>query len=307
VRTLIYEHPIFAKHEVPSGHVERPERVEVIGRRLADPPFSDLERGAVSPAAEADILGAHSERYLAAIREAAPESGLVALDPDTFLGPSSYEAALCAAGAACGAVDAILDGGGDNAFCVVRPPGHHATQSQAMGFCIFNNVAIAARHAQQRSGVGRIAIVDWDVHHGNGTQAIFEEDASVLYTSTHQMPLYPYTGAPSETGVGNIVNVPLAAGARSDAFQAAFLNKILPAIDRFVPDLIMISAGFDAHWRDPLGGLALTGDDFAWATNQLMVAADRHCQGRIVSVLEGGYDLDGLVESTAAHVTALMH
>ncbi len=304
--TLIFEHPIFAQHEVPAGHVERPERVEVIGRRLADSPFAELGRGVVEPATEDDILAAHSEAHLAAIQAIAPDSGMVALDADTFLGPSSYEAALCAAGAACQATDAVLGGEADSAFGIIRPPGHHATATRAMGFCIFNNVAIAARRAQRVHGAERVAIVDWDVHHGNGTQDIFERDASVLYASTHQMPLYPYTGAPSETGVGNIVNVALSTGAKTGAFRAAFLEKILPAIDRFGPDLILISAGFDAHWRDPLGGLALTGDDFAWATEQLVAAAERHCKGRIVSMLEGGYDLDALVESASAHVAALM-
>lgn len=304
--TLIYEHPIFAEHEVPSGHVERPERVEVIGRRLADSPFGELKRGTITPADDADILAAHSERYLAAIRDIAPEKGMVALDPDTFMGPSSLEAALYAAGAACCATDAVMGGEADNAFCIIRPPGHHATPDHAMGFCIFNNIAIAARHAQRLHGAERVAIVDWDVHHGNGTQDIFEADGSVLYASTHQMPLYPYTGAASETGVGNIVNVPLTEGTKGDGFKAAFSGRILPALDRFAPDLILISSGFDAHWRDPLGGLALTGEDFAWATEALMTVADRHGKGRIVSMLEGGYDLDALAESASAHVAALM-
>ncbi len=304
--TLIFEHPIFAEHEVPSGHVERRERVEVIGRRLADSPFGELKRGAITPAADDDLAAAHSERYVAAIRAVAPEQGMVALDPDTFMGPSSLEAALFGAGAACRAVEAVMGGEANNAFCIIRPPGHHATPEHAMGFCVFNNVAIAARRAQRSLGAERVAIVDWDVHHGNGTQDIFEADASVLYASTHQMPLYPYTGTAAETGVGNIVNVPLAEGTKGDGFKAAFRDKVLPAIDRFAPNLILISAGFDAHWRDPLGGLALTGDDFAWATEQLMAAADRHCNGRIVSMLEGGYDLEALAESASAHVAALM-
>jgi acetoin utilization deacetylase AcuC-like enzyme len=193
-----------------------------------------------------------------------------------------------------------------NAFCPVRPPGHHAEPHRAMGFCLFSTVAIAARHAQHSHGAERVAIVDWDVHHGNGTQAAFWDDPSVLYVSTHQWPLYPGTGAASETGAGNIVNVPLPAGTDGPAYRAAFTEKVLPAVDAFAPDLILVSAGFDAHYRDPLGELRLEAGDFAWATLELMELADKHCAGRIVSVLEGGYDLEGLAESAAAHVSALM-
>jgi acetoin utilization deacetylase AcuC-like enzyme len=197
-------------------------------------------------------------------------------------------------------------GSADNAFCAVRPPGHHAEPGRAMGFCLFNSVAIAARHAQRTHGVGRVAIVDWDVHHGNGTQAAFWSDPTVLYASTHQSPLYPMTGAESETGVGNIVNVPLKAGTKGDVYRATFDARIVPAIERFRPELILISAGFDAHWRDPLAGLALNADDFGWATTRLRELADQYAGGRIVSVLEGGYDLEGLSESVGAHVAALM-
>jgi acetoin utilization deacetylase AcuC-like enzyme len=193
-----------------------------------------------------------------------------------------------------------------NAFCAVRPPGHHAEPDMAMGFCLFNNAAIAARHAQRRHGLGPVAIVDWDVHHGNGTQAIFWEDPKVLFVSTHQMPLYPGTGAPSERGVGNILNVPLAPGTDGAMFRAIFAAQVLPAIDNFAPELVVISAGFDAHRNDPLGGLRLEASDFAWATRELMALAEKHAAGRIVSTLEGGYDLAGLGESTAAHVAALM-
>lgn len=305
--TILFEDNVFAEHEVPSGHVERPDRVTVIRDRLGGQPFSELRRGAVAPIDQEHILAVHAAEYADRIRSIAPKSGMVALDADTFLGPHSYMAVLSAAGAACLATDAVFSGTADNAFCLIRPPGHHASADRAMGFCIFNNAAIAARYAQQRYGAERVAIVDWDVHHGNGTQDIFERDPSVLYASTHQMPLYPYTGDPSETGVGNIVNVALTTGAKTDAFQAAFNEKILPAVDRFGPDFIVVSAGFDAHWRDPLGGLALTGEDFGWATERLMDVAERHCHGRLVSVLEGGYDLDALMESAAAHVAALMH
>lgn len=304
--TILFEDPIFALHQVPSGHLERAERVTAIQQRLAEPHFMGLERGVAVPAELEDILAVHTTHYAKRVLDSAPERGIVTLDGDTFLSQHSYEAALMAAGAACQAVAAVFRGSNDNAFCNIRPPGHHASAGRAMGFCIFNNIAIAARCAQRRFGAERVAIVDWDVHHGNGTQEIFQADPTVFYGSTHQMPLYPYTGYPAETGVGNIVNVALASGAKTKAFQTAFEQSILPALDRFSPDLILISAGFDAHWRDPLGGLALTSDDFAWATGQLMEIADKHCDGRIVSLLEGGYDIEGLVESAAAHVTALM-
>jgi len=306
VTTLIFEHPIFAEHEIPSGHPERPERVLALQRRLAEAPFASLGRGEVTAASDDQILAVHDEAYLDQIRGAAPKRGLVPLDPDTFLGPHSYEAAIHAAGAACGAVDAVFSGSASNAFCCIRPPGHHANQNHAMGFCIFNNAAIAARHAQNHHGIERVAIIDWDVHHGNGTQDIFSANPSVLYASIHQSPFYPWTGGADETGAGNIVNVPLAAGARGEAFRAAFGHEILPAVERFRPELIVISAGFDAHVLDPLGGLALTKEDFGWATGAVMDLAARCCDGKLISVLEGGYDIDGLTESTAAHVTGLM-
>ena len=304
--TLLFEHPIFTEHHVPHGHVERMERVLALQERFSESPFAELPRGEFQPASEDMIRLAHSERYLTKIQEAVPETGLAALDPDTYLGSRSYEVALHAVGAGCGAVDAVFSTPAANAFCAVRPPGHHATASGAMGFCVFNNVAIAARHAQRKHGAKRVAIVDWDVHHGNGTQAIFSEDPTVLYCSSHQMPLFPNTGAESETGVGNIVNAPLSEGAQSEAFQTAFNDKIIPAIQRFRPDLILISAGFDGHYRDPIGGLALVAGDFAWATQTVKRAAEEHCEGRMVSMLEGGYDIEGLVESAAAHVSAMM-
>ncbi len=303
---MLFEHPAFAAHEVPSGHPERPERVLAIGRRLAEQPFADLARGPVTAATTDQILFVHEESYFDQIREAVPERGVVPLDPDTFLGPHSLDAALCAAGAACNAVDAVFAGTADNAFCPVRPPGHHASQAHAMGFCIFNNAAIAARQAQRRHGAERVAIVDWDVHHGNGTQDIFWSDPTVLYASTHQSPFYPWTGSAEETGAGNVVNVPLPGGCGSDAFRAAFRDRILPAVELFSPDLVVVSAGFDAHRLDPLGGLDLDQSDFAWATERLLELADRCCGGRLISLLEGGYDIDGLTESTAAHVAALM-
>ena len=247
------------------------------------------------------------EPYILRLREISPREGVVRIDEDTVMSPGTYEAALRGAGGAVLAVDEVMSGRATNAFVAMRPPGHHAERVRAMGFCFFNNAAIAARHAQAKHGAERVAIFDWDVHHGNGTQDIFWSDASVLYCSTHEAPLYPGTGAISERGEhGTIVNAPLRAGDGSEAFREAVDTVILPRIDAFSPDLIVISAGFDAHWRDPLAGLNLTESDFAWATQKLMDLAERHCGRRIVSVLEGGYDLEGLSKSVAFHLDALM-
>ncbi len=234
-----------------------------------------------------------------------PSSGYVRIDADTVMSPGSGEAALRAAGAACAAVDAVLAGEAANAFCALRPPGHHAEPDRSMGFCLFNNIAIGARHALAAHGLGRVSIFDFDVHHGNGTQAAFEREPRVQYLSTHQWPLYPGTGARRETGVGNIVNRPLPAGTGSKEWRAVVAADILPAIDRFAPELIMISAGFDAHRRDPLAMLELTEDDYGWVTRELLVLAQRHAEGRVISVLEGGYDLTALANSSLAHLNAL--
>jgi acetoin utilization deacetylase AcuC-like enzyme len=241
------------------------------------------------------------------VAEATPQQGLVRLDGDTTLSPGSYEAALRAAGGAVHAVDEVMAGRAANAFVATRPPGHHAETATPMGFCLFNNVAIAARHAQKKHGVERVAIVDFDVHHGNGSQEIFWADPTVMYASTHEMPLYPGTGAKTEQGAhGTIVNAPLRAGDGGETFRAAFTEVILPRLRNFGADLLLVSAGFDAHRRDPLASLNLVESDFAWVTEQLLAAAQRHAQGRLVSVLEGGYDLQGLAGSAAAHVAALM-
>jgi acetoin utilization deacetylase AcuC-like enzyme len=274
---------------------------------LAADVFKPLVR-AEAPAASLETVAlCHPMDYVMAVQDASPQDGLVQIDADTIMSPGSFEAALRGAGGAVHAVDQVMTGKANNAFVAVRPPGHHAETARPMGFCLFNNAAIAARYAQRKHGAGRAAIVDFDVHHGNGSQEIFWSDASVLYSSTHQMPLYPGTGAVSETGEHDtIVNAPLRAGDGGSQFKAAFETRILPRLREFKPDLVVISAGFDAHTRDPLANLNLVEADFAWATLEIMEIADQSAQGRVVSVLEGGYDLQGLAGSVAAHVTALI-
>ena len=305
--TLLVTHSACLEHLTPAGHPERPDRLRAIERALEHESFQALTR-VDAPAAQIETVAlCHPMDYVTAIREATPNSGLVGLDADTTLSPASFEAALRAAGGAVHAVDAIVAGKAKNAFVAARPPGHHAETARAMGFCLFNNAAIAARHAQKAHGIGRAAIVDFDVHHGNGSQDIFWSDATVMYASTHQMPLYPGTGATSERGEhNNIVNAPLRPGDGGNAFRAAFERSILPKLREFAPELIVISAGFDAHMRDPLANLNLLEPDFAWATRALMEIAEASAGGRVVSVLEGGYDLEGLANSAAAHVSALM-
>ena len=305
--TLYLGHPAALDHQMPLGHPERPDRIRAIERALEHERFATVVREQ-APLGDFDRVAlAHPEAYIAQLQSAAPREGMVRIDEDTVMSPGTLEAALRGAGGAVRAVDEVIQGHVANAFVAMRPPGHHAERVRAMGFCFFNNAAIAARHAQQRYGAERVAIMDWDVHHGNGTQDIFWSDPSVLYASTHEMPLYPGTGALSERGEHDtIVNAPLAAGDGGEVFREAFEAAVLPRIDAFQPDLIVISAGFDAHWRDPLASLNLTEADFAWATQRLMDLADRHAGGRVVSLLEGGYDLEGLAKSTAAHVNALM-
>jgi acetoin utilization deacetylase AcuC-like enzyme len=305
--TLYITHPACLDHLTPSGHPERPERLRAIERALAADAYKPLVR-AEAPAASLDTIAlCHPMDYVTAVQDASPQQGLVQIDADTSMSPGTFEAALRGAGGAVHAVDEVMSGKATNAFVAVRPPGHHAETARPMGFCLFNNAAIAARHAQRKHGAERAALDDFDVHHGNGSQDIFWSDASVLYSSTHQMPLYPGTGAVSESGEHDtIVNAPLRPGDGGSQFKAAFENRILPRLRDFKPDLVVISAGFDAHTRDPLANLNLVEADFAWATQKLMEIADQSAQGRVVSVLEGGYDLEGLAGSVAAHVNALM-
>jgi acetoin utilization deacetylase AcuC-like enzyme len=305
--TLYITHPACLDHLTPSGHPERPDRLRAIEQALSDERFQFLAREQ-APAASLDTIAlCHPMDYVTAVQDASPEQGLVQLDADTTMSPGTFEAALRAAGGAVHAVDEVMTGKAANAFVAVRPPGHHTETARPMGFCLFNNAAIAARHAQRKHGIERAAVVDFDVHHGNGSQDIFWSDASVMYCSTHQMPLYPGTGALSETGEHDtVVNAPLRPGDGGSQFRAAFETRILPRLRDFRPDLVVISAGFDAHTRDPLANLNLVEADFAWATQKLMEIADTSAQGRVVSVLEGGYDLQGLAGSVAAHVTALM-
>jgi acetoin utilization deacetylase AcuC-like enzyme len=306
VTTLLIQDPIFLEHLVPQGHPERPDRMRAIERALSTDTFAALQRREAPLASPQLLATAHAEAYIREIQTMVPEQGIVPIEADTYLSPRSFEVASRAAGGACLAVDAVMKGEAANAFCAARPPGHHAEGDRPMGFCLFANAVIAARQAQRVHGAERVAIVDWDVHHGNGTQAIVWDDPSILYCSTHEMPLYPGTGAMSETGCGNIVNAPLPSGAGAKEFAEAFAARVLPAVDNFAPDLIIVSAGFDAHARDPLANLELHEEDFSKATEWLMELADRHCGGRVVSVLEGGYDLTALAASAAVHVAALM-
>jgi acetoin utilization deacetylase AcuC-like enzyme len=305
--TLLITHAACLDHRTPAGHPERPDRLRAIAQALDADAFQPLTR-VEAPAASLDTIAlCHPMDYVTAVRDATPQQGLTQLDADTTMSPGSFEAALRAAGGAIHAVDEVMSGKAANAFVATRPPGHHTETARPMGFCLFNNAAIAARHAQRKHGAERAAIIDFDVHHGNGTQDIFWSDPTVMYCSTHQMPLYPGTGAVAESGEHDtIVNAPLRPGDGGSQFRQAMDARILPRLREFKPDLVIISAGFDAHTRDPLASLNLLEADFAWATQKLMEIADQCASGRVVSVLEGGYDLQGLAGSAAAHVTALM-
>jgi acetoin utilization deacetylase AcuC-like enzyme len=308
--TLLITHPSFLLHDTGPGHPERPDRMRAIDKALAHEAFASLIRfdAPLRDDVEAAIMLAHPKTYIEALKKARPRPGeeLVRLDPDTVMSPGSWEAAMRAVGAGLMAVDEVMSGRHSNAFGQVRPCGHHAEASRAMGFCLFDNVAIAALYARQKHGAERVAVVDFDVHHGNGTQDIFWAEKDMFFASTHQMPLYPGTGAMSEVGVGNVCNAPLRPGDGGAAFREAFESRILPALKNFGPDLILISAGFDAHEDDPLANLRLKESDFAWATLKLAEVAHKHCRGRLVSLLEGGYDLAALGRSVSVHVKSLM-
>lgn len=300
--TLLFKHDVCLEHVTPPGHPEQVARMDAVLGALAS-----LELKVVDAplAAADDILRAHPKAHIDAIRAAAPESGWRSLDADTHMSAGTLEAAFRCVGGAVRAVDAVMGGEAANAFVAMRPPGHHAERETAMGFCFFGTVAIAAKHALDHHGLSRVAIVDFDVHHGNGTQDLVEDDPRILFCSTHQSPLYPGTGATHENGVGNVLNCPLPDGAGSKQFRDVMERVVIPRIDTFSPEIVLISAGFDAHKDDPLAGMNLTEDDFAWVTERLCDLADTHCQGRVVSSLEGGYDLPALGASAAAHVKVL--
>ena len=304
--TAFYSHAACIEHEPGPRHPESPDRLRAIYQRLSCEEFESLSRRQAPEVAPTVIELMHDPAYVTKILECVPSEGFKAIDPDTYMSPGSGEAALRAIGGVCEAVDLVLTGLADNAFCALRPPGHHAERDKAMGFCFFNNVAIAARHAQAKHGIGKVAVIDFDVHHGNGTQHMFERDPTLFYASSHQFPAYPGTGAASETGVGNVFNVPLSPGTGTTAFRAAYTDIILPALTVFNPDLVMISAGFDAHTRDPLCQLNVATEDFAWVTEELLQIAAKCCEGKLVSTLEGGYDLQALSDCVAVHVRAMM-
>ena len=299
----VYTHPACLAHDTGPEHVERPARLSTVLRAL-EAAHPDIDWQQAPRATRGQLLRVHDEALLASVLEATPH-GLIQLDPDTVLSPGSAEAALRAAGAGVAAVDAVLEGRTPRAFCAVRPPGHHATATTAMGFCLFNNIAVAARHALDKHGLERVVIADFDVHHGNGTQAIFAQEPRLRFASSHQWPLYPGSGAHNETGIGNLANAPLPEAAGSAAFRAAWKTELLPFLDTFKPQLVLMSAGFDGHRRDPLANLQLDANDYAWITRELVGIASRHCGGRVVSMLEGGYDLTALAECSVAHVDAL--
>jgi acetoin utilization deacetylase AcuC-like enzyme len=308
--TLLYTHPSSLEHETGPGHPESPARsraiLAMLEREERKGALIGIERREPPRATREQLERVHTPRFVEAILAAVPKEGHLRVDPDTVMSPGSGEAALRAAGAACDAVDAVIGGEARNAFCALRPPGHHAEPERAMGFCLFNSVAAGARQALAVHGLERVSIFDFDVHHGNGTQAAFEDDPRVQYLSTHQWPLYPGTGARAETGVGNIVNRPLPAGTGSREWRSVVEGDILSAIDDFAPQLVMISAGFDAHRSDPLAMLELVEDDYGWVTHELVALADRHAKGRLVSALEGGYDLSALANSCLAHLDGLL-
>jgi acetoin utilization deacetylase AcuC-like enzyme len=305
--TLLLTHRASLDHLTPPGHPERPDRIRAVDQVLGESRFDKLVREE-APEGTLDLVRlCHDEHYVDELRRIAPDKGLIYLDGDTSMSPGTWEAVMRGVGGAVAATDAVMSGKADNAFVAMRPPGHHAETNRPMGFCLFDHAAIAARHAQRKYGIARAAVVDFDVHHGNGTQEIFWADPTMMYCSTHQMPLFPGTGASGERGEHDtIVNAPLAPNDGAARFRSAFENLILPQLQKFAPEFIVISAGFDAHRRDPLANINLDAEDFGWVTRKLLDVAHASAGGRVVSVLEGGYDLQGLKESVAAHVTALL-
>lgn len=304
--TILFHHAAFADHRPGPHHPESPARIKAVMDALADPAFAGLDRREAPRATVEQVARVHPRQFVEGLLAAVPAQGTVQIDGDTVMSAGSGEAALRASGAAVAAVDAVMKGESKNAFCAVRPPGHHAEPARAMGFCLFNSIAVGALHARAAHGLDRIAVIDFDVHHGNGTQASFWDDRDLFYASSHQFPLYPGTGAERERGVGNIVNAPLRPGSGSDEFRAAYRDRILPALRDFQPEIVLISAGFDAHADDPLAGLNVETADYAWVTGELCKAAAESAKGRVVSALEGGYDLHALAAASAAHVRALM-
>jgi acetoin utilization deacetylase AcuC-like enzyme len=306
--TLIYTHPACMEHRPGPGHPESPARLAAVLAALRSPGFESLHWQDAPKGTVQQLELIHVPEFVDLVMANAPQQGTLLLDGgDTVMSPGSLEAVMRCVGAACAGVDAVMAGAADNVFCATRPCGHHAEPDRAMGFCIFNQAAIAAAHALQAHGLGRVAVVDFDVHHGNGTQAAFYGNPKLFYASSHQSPFYPGTGSRSETGVShNIVNVPLARGCDSTRFRQGCEQEILPALRTFAPEFLIISAGFDAHHLDPLAGLELQDSDFRWITEQLMAVADECCGGRIVSVLEGGYSMEGLASGTTEHVKTLM-
>ena len=307
MHTILYSHSSCIGHDPGPLHPESPARLKAVMGALEAEEFALLDRREAPEAEPGQIARVHPAQYVEQVLAAVPKQGRIMLDGDTQMSPDSGEAARRASGAICAAIDAIMAGEARNAFCAVRPPGHHAEPDIPMGFCIFNNVAVGAEHARKAHGAERVAVVDFDVHHGNGTQAMFWNEANLFFASTHQMPLYPGTGRASEEGAhGNIVNAPLAPFSGSIEFRAAMSERVLPALRDFSPDFLLISAGFDAHAADPLAQLNLVEDDYAWATRELLTVADDCCRGRVVATLEGGYNLEALARSVAAHVKVLM-
>ncbi|MEM1066119.1 MAG: histone deacetylase family protein [Pseudomonadota bacterium] len=305
--TLLFDHPGFDGHVTPPGHPERVDRLVAVREALSAPEFTGLIRREAPECTDVDLTRAHPQAYVDRLAAALPVEGWVSLDADTHLAPGSLEAARRAVGGNLAAVDAVMAGEAANAFVACRPPGHHAERGTAMGFCLFGSVSIAAKHALAVHGMARVAVVDFDVHHGNGTQDLLWDEPGTLFISSHQMPLYPGSGAPHETGAhDNVMNVPLAPMTGGAEMRRAYSDEILPALDDFAPELVLISAGFDAHLEDPLANLNWTAADFAWVTAAICDVAEAHAGGRVVSTLEGGYDLAALGASVAAHVGVLM-